>query len=675
MRSVLTIILGLLLVVSCDRNDTIGHSQEKLDYYFESVYDWELSKAERIQYLDSARNIVDQIPQSDSLKIKNVFKVANRYYALKEFDGYFKYSKIAQKIAESNKDSLNIAKADYYLGDYYFEVFKNDSAYYYYAKARKGYEKVDDEYNLTTTMLHMSRVLLFEKDYLGCETLAVQVLKKAEKLEDQDLIYQAYTTLGRALAGQKNFDKAIEYYGKALGQIENIENEINVILFKGEILNNLGHIYLKKGLLDKAKMVYQEALKEKRLKELHTGLYTSLLDYYAYTNFKLNNKSKALQEFKEALAVRDSANDIPGKIKSRIHIAEYYLSEKDTLKAYQLNKEAYTLAKISKYNEEVLTTLDFSTRIDPDNGLKYAKEYIKLSDSLQDQERNIRNKLARIEYETDEILEEKDKISSQKEVIQYGSLIIVFFGLMLFIIFYQRNKQKQLLLTQQQQQANEEIYQLMLEQQSKLDYVRTNEKKRIARELHDGVMNKLASTRLNLFVLNRRKDEDTIEKCLPYINGIQEIEKEVRGISHELVSKSFSGKNNFDAILDELCKEQEALYGTNCIKDIDSEIKWDVINASIKMNLYRIIQEALNNINKYANAQNIIFRITLLENKMILSIEDDGKGFNVDKAKRGIGLKNIKERAENIDGQFEIFSEIGFGTKLTIKLNLTADHE
>ena len=675
MKTVLTIILGFLVIISCDRNDVTSHSQKKLDYYFESVYNLELSKAEKMQYLDSARSIVDHIPETDSLKMKNVFRVANRYYALNEFDGYFKYSKIAQKIAESNKDSLNIAKADYYLGDYYFETFKSDSAYYYYTKAKKEYEAVDDEYNLTITILHMSRVLLFEKDYLGCETLAVQVLKKAEKLEDQDLIYQAYTILGRALAGQKNFDKAIEYYGKALGQIENIENEINVILFKGEILNNLGHIYLKKDLFDKAKMIYEEALKEKRLKSLHSGLYTSLLDYYAYTNFKLKNKKKALLDFEEALAIRDSIDDVPGKIKSRIHLAEYYLSEKDTSKAYQLNQEAYTLAKISKYNEEVLTTLNFSTRIDPDNGLKYAKEYIKLSDSLQDQERNIRNKLARIEYETDEILEEKDKISSQKEVIQYGSLIIVFFGLMLFIIFYQRNKQKQLLLTQQQQQANEEIYQLMLEQQSKLDYVRTNEKKRIARELHDGVMNKLASTRLNLFVLNRRKDEDTIEKCLPYINGIQEIEKEVRGISHELVSKSFSGKNNFDAILDELCKEQEALYGTNCIKDIDSEIKWDVINASIKMNLYRIIQEALNNINKYANAQNIIFRITLLENKMILSIEDDGKGFNVDKAKRGIGLKNIKERAENIDGQFEIFSEIGFGTKLTIKLNLTADHE
>ncbi|MGV7105965.1 ATP-binding protein [Flavobacterium sp. U410] len=675
MKTVLTIILGFLVIISCDRNDVTSHSQKKLDYYFESVYNLELSKEEKMQYLDSARSIVDHIPETDSLKMKNVFRVANRYYALNEFDGYFKYSKIAQKIAESNKDSLNIAKADYYLGDYYFETFKSDSAYYYYTKAKKEYEAVDDEYNLTITILHMSRVLLFEKDYLGCETLAVQVLKKAEKLEDQDLIYQAYTILGRALAGQKNFDKAIEYYGKALGQIENIENEINVILFKGEILNNLGHIYLKKDLFDKAKMIYEEALKEKRLKSLHSGLYTSLLDYYAYTNFKLKNKKKALLDFEEALAIRDSIDDVPGKIKSRIHLAEYYLSEKDTSKAYQLNQEAYTLAKISKYNEEVLTTLNFSTRIDPDNGLKYAKEYIKLSDSLQDQERNIRNKLARIEYETDEILEEKDKISSQKEVIQYGSLIIVFFGLMLFIIFYQRNKQKQLLLTQQQQQANEEIYQLMLEQQSKLDYVRTNEKKRIARELHDGVMNKLASTRLNLFVLNRRKDEDTIEKCLPYINGIQEIEKEVRGISHELVSKSFSGKNNFDAILDELCKEQEALYGTNCIKDIDSEIKWDVINASIKMNLYRIIQEALNNINKYANAQNIIFRITLLENKMILSIEDDGKGFNVDKAKRGIGLKNIKERAENIDGQFEIFSEIGFGTKLTIKLNLTADHE
>lgn len=101
----------------------------------------------------------------------------------------------------------------------------------------------------------------------------------------------------------------------------------------------------------------------------------------------------------------------------------------------------------------------------------------------------------------------------------------------------------------------------------------------------------------------------------------------------------------------------------------------ETINASVKMNLYRIIQEALNNINKYAEAQTVIFTIRKIDNILFFSIEDNGKGFTLDKIKKGIGLKNIKERAENINGQFEIFSEISKGTKVTITINLATDHE
>ncbi|AWM13557.1 ATP-binding protein [Flavobacterium sediminis] len=665
---------SVIFIISCTGNDKRVRSDSKLDYYFQEVYNNDLSKNQKLSYLDSAKNIVDLMSDKDSLKVKNVFKVANRYYALLEYDNYLIESRKALSLSKLQDDSLGIAKGNYYIGDYYFFTSKNDSAYYYYLKAEKKYNKLNDKYNLAKTMLHIAYVLLYEKDFLGSEAQTIKVLNIAKELRDQGLIYECYVNLGSSLAGLKNYEKSLEYHFKALKQTDNLQKDIYTPLYKAQVLNNIGYVYLIQNKFDKALEYYSVALKNEKVREIHPVLYSSILDYYAYSNFKLNNDN-ALKDFNNALKIRDSINDTAGKIKSRTHLSEYYLGQKDTVKAWQLNEEAYKLAKASRYNIEVLTTLDFFTQIDPKNGLKYAKEYIRLSDSLQDMERNTRNKLARIKYETDEILSEKEKISSEKNTILYGALAITFFGVLLFIIFYQRNKQKQLLLTQEQQQANEEIYQLMLEQQSKLDNARSFEKKRIARELHDGVMNKLASTRLNLFILNKKTDPETIQKCLAYINEIQNIEKEVRGISHELSNESlFHNQNNFNAILEELCEEQETVFGTKCIREIDQNITWDTISASVKMNLYRIIQEAMNNCNKYAKAKTLFIKVSLVDNELKLLIKDDGIGFNTDKVKKGIGLKNIKERTDNIDGQFKIFSEIGTGTTLLIKINLAANH-
>src|SRR5690606_20748208 len=123
--------------------------------------------------------------------------------------------------------------------------------------------------------------------------------------------------------------------------------------------------------------------------------------------------------------------------------------------------------------------------------------YIGIRDSLQLLERTNRNNFARIKYETKELSIEKDTAIKQKWVFVVtatGSLLIL---LLVYIIQMQRYKTRQLQLNENQRLANEEIYKLMIDQQRKIEEGRAIEKKRIARELHDGIMNKLTSTRLN----------------------------------------------------------------------------------------------------------------------------------------------------------------------------------
>ena len=584
-----------------------------------------------------------------------------------EYDNYKVVTNKILKISESNKDSLNIAKAEYYLGDYYFFTSKNDSAYYYFLSAEKKYKNLNDKSNLATTILHKAYILLYEKDYLGSESETIKVLNIAKEIKDQSLIYECFVNLGSSLSGLGNYEKALEYHQKALLQIKKIEDENYKPILQAQTLNNIGSIYLNINKLNEASQIFSEGLKINNLKDIQPVLYTSLLDNFAYSRFKINKK-EGLTDFQTALKVRDEIDDIYGKINSRIHLTEYYLSQNDTLKALQLNSEANKLAKESHYNKEVLVTLDFFTKLIPQEGLSYAREYIKLNDSLQKQERATRNKLARIEFETDEIISEKETLSNQRKIILITSLLIISFGFLLYVILYQRSKHKELVFTQQQQESNEEIYRLMLNNQEDIDEVRSKVKRNIALELHDNILNRLASTRLNLFAISRRQDEETIKKAIEHIDSIREIEQEIRTFSHELHRESEINKSNFRNILEELLKNQKEIYPAECNCDIFFDDAMNNMSPEIKMNVYRIIQEAFNNINKYANATKIGLALDVEKGFLHLEINDNGVGFNVKKVKNGIGLKNMKNRAEAMKGEISIVSERDKGTTIKLKI-------
>ena len=660
----------LLIFINCSnekREDTeLSKSNQKIDNYLSLAQKESIPTEMKIRFADLAYETIKK-QQNDSLTRRNFFKVANRYFPLYELEKYKKVTNVVLELGKQSKDSTTIARALYYLGDYYFEKAKNDSAYWYYNNAEKIYDKIDEKENLANTLLHKAYVLLYEKDFLGSETITVKALNISLEISDDMLIYQCYGNLGSALAGLGNFEKAQYYHNKALLQIERLKNNYLYEDFKAQTLNNIGYVYQEQYRYNTAILNYSKGLEINNLLRQQPVVYSALLDNYGYSKFKLN-KNDGFGELSRALFIRDSINNVAGIINSKIHLSEYYLSKSNKEMALKFNNEAYSLAKKSNYNLEILKTLNLYTKINPESGLYYAEKYISLSDSLYDVERATRNKLARIEYETDEIILEKEEISSQKKVILEIATLVAFIGGLLFIILYQRAKQKELLFNQEQQKANEEIYQLMLDQQAKIDEVKNTEKNRIARELHDGIMNKLASTRLNLFILTKRNDEETIKKCIGHINEIQNIEKEVRVIAHELSNDVFSEKSNFKTILNELLQQQDELYEAKCVYEIDKNIQWDTIDIEIKMHLYRILQESLNNCNKYANAEKITVTILKQEKFVTLQVRDNGAGFNVNKAKRGIGIKNMLQRTSTINGELEIESEVGQGTVINLKI-------
>lgn len=662
------ILLSLFFLIGCTPIEDKTVVKDKLDFYLDQSSDVNLDNEMKLKFTDSAKVLIQEFKTFDSLAIKNYFKVANRYFTLLDYKNYKATTDKILKISEDRKDSVNIAKAESYLGDYYLNISKNDSAYYYYLAAEKKYEKIKDLPNLASTILHKAYVLSYEKDFLGCESETIRVLNFADQIEDEFLIYECYTNLGTALSGLGDHEKALEYHQKALLEVKTVNDEFYKPIMQAQTLNNIGFVYLSVNKLNEASEIFSEGLKNKNLKDFQPVLYASLLDNYSYSRFKINSK-EGLEDFKKALNVRNEINDIQGKVNSLNHLTEYYLAQKDTLNALEHNKEAYKLAKESNYNKEVLISLDFFTKLLPKEGLAYAREYIKLNDELQRKERATRNKLGRIEFETDEIISENEKISSQQKVILYTSFLIISFGLLFFTILYQRNKHKNLAFKQRQQESNEEIYTLMLNNQEEIDEVRKKVKRNIALDLHDNILNRLASTRLNLFAITRVQDEETIKKAIDQVEAIRVIEQEIRAFSHELYNDSVLSKSNFKNILEELVKSQNETYSSVCKLIYDEAI--NDMSPEIKMNVYRIVQEAFNNVNKYANATRVDISLEVDEDGFLnLDIYDNGIGFNVKKTKQGIGLKNMKSRTETIKGELFIDSEKNNGTRISLKVKL-----
>jgi two-component system, NarL family, sensor kinase len=145
---------------------------------------------------------------------------------------------------------------------------------------------------------------------------------------------------------------------------------------------------------------------------------------------------------------------------------------------------------------------------------------------------------------------------------------------------------------------------------------------------------------------------------------------EIRRISHNLKVDELHKKVGFHELLVELIQTENRIGKTKFELKTDTEINWNGIPTLLKVNLYRILQETLTNVVKYAQAQNCIITITKEVNGIQITIHDNGIGFNVNETKKGIGMKNIFERVKELNGKIELKSDKKSGTQYKISLKI-----
>ena len=665
------VLLLIIAFFACNKKNeaiqTDTTSEDSLSTYLSKANDFNSPQKIRQDYVQKALAIIIDQP-NDSMNRVNLFRVANRYYNINNWKEYKKTVQIVLENSIISNDTINVAKAYTYLGDYYGSQGVSDSSFMYYFKAEKIYLQRNDNYNLARARLNKALLQFNESDLLGCEISVFKALRVIKNENANDIEYESYNLLGIVYNEIGEYDKALEFHKKASASKY---SETSPVEFqsKATSLNNIGCVYQN---LNKHKMAipyFQKSLEHTNdLIVYKPSVYAMILDNLAFSRYKINDSKKLPDLFYESLKIRDSLQLTSGIIISKIHLSEYFASKKDTVKATQYSNEALATARNSNNARNVLLPLKQLAVIEPKKAAIYNKEYIHINDSLQKADRNIADKFSRIEYETDEIKQENTDLTTQNRNLVYvfGSILIL--GMFLYIIKAQKAKNRELLFKQEQQKVNEEIYNLMISQQSNVETIRIKEKKRVAQELHDGVLGRMFGVRMNLDSLNKIHNESASHQRDSYLTELKNIEQDIREISHDLNREKSELINNFVAIVDNLFEDQKKTFKSKLVSSIDSNIKWESMSNANKINLYRIIQESLQNINKYANASTVTVEFKKEFDNLFLQISDDGIGFNVNKAKKGIGLQNMLSRINECNGIFEIKSRKGEGTIITVRV-------
>ncbi|MCK0191795.1 ATP-binding protein [Arenibacter sp. F20364] len=664
-------VIFLHLLNSSCKDTSFGTKDSNPSPSNDSITYWlaEENSSSREEYSANLSKAYDLALQekNDSLKSKHFSRISYYYSLIGDSLQFRRSNNIALSLSEKIRDSNALANNHWDLAFFLEDHSVEDSAYYHYAQAEKIFRSLKNDYSTARVLYSLAKVQSDIKDYTASEVTTIEAIELFKPLDKYYNLFLCYNNLGSVTNALLEYDKALEYYDKALFYLDKSKIDKSNRL-RNKAFNNIGMVFQTKGENKKAQENFEKVIQADSIYYKDTELYAQALSNYAYSKNKLGDTTGVLASFEKSLKIKDSINDNRGLALTNYEIAEYYHDRKDTAKALKYAQTAKRISEQTSNNRRLLESLELMAKVDPENSSKYTQEYIKLNDSLVREERTTRNKFTRIRFETDEFIEQNELLTRQRQL--WIGIAIALFVLAAFILITidQRRKNQKLRFEQAQQKTNQEIFNLLLAQNKKVEEGKQLEKKRISEELHDGILGQMLGIRLILSGLNNKTDSDSVLKRSDLLKKLQGLEEEIRTISHELSRASQEKIHNFIVSIEELVKTIQDSSKMKCHFEYDHKIDWDQLKGDIKINIYRIVQESLQNCIKHAKATKVDLLFESEDDHVRIIVVDNGVGFDQKKGKRGIGLKNINSRLDKLNGTYDIQSKIGQGTKVIVTI-------
>ncbi|NMH26729.1 tetratricopeptide repeat-containing sensor histidine kinase [Flavobacterium silvaticum] len=581
----------------------------------------------------AARMEIKAMPESAKYKAMAQIVTGVAYSGNARFQLSFKSFETALKLLEKKGNDTLRARALCGIGNYYKNTSDYPKALQFFLSGLTIYERTKNTRGLIATNGNIGSVYMEKNDM----KLAREHLEKALRIGKDSRHKFAYLNSAHTLANvygiSGEFQKAMELDKMAI----KICDSIGLDKLKTAFLDNKANCYFYSGRIDSAEYYFNECLKI----DLKTGDKKQIADTYS----NLGNIELARRQYAKAETYVKRSISMIGDMESKHNI----------LKCYQILIDIY---KASGKKDLALKTqdeyMDAYAREMNEKKEEALAEFKVVHETEKKEQIIARNRI--------ELLEKEDEVRTRNSWIVIISLLSVFSALVLFLIY----RQQKLRNYQQEQEHELKTAIGRIETQNKLQEQRLS----ISRDLHDNIGSQLTfviSSVDNLryaFDLKGSKLDDKLQNISQFTQStIVELRDTIWAMNHAEISFEDLRSRVYNFIEKAQLARQDIAFSF----DIDSGLG-DLKFSSVKgMNIYRTIQEAINNSIKHSNASKVSVFIKKEISGIAILIEDDGNGFETSGVE-GNGLRNMKKRIEDIGGTFAVVSFVNKGTQIQVNL-------
>lgn len=510
-------------------------------------------------------------------------------------------------------------------------------------------------------------------DLKGNFALSLENYFKALKIYEQekdvplDKLPMVLGNIGVVYKKQKEYTKVLDYYKRALKLYENNNNNFGIVVVKG----NIGSVLINTKDF-KNSIKYSEEAKELYAKLGYNRYVPYMLNNIAIAKDSLKQYKESQKNYREAIQLFKKDQNLYELTFAQIGLAKSLIKEKRFSEAGVVAIDALKTLKENGYKEFEIDANKILAIVESEAGnyeqaFKYYEEYALGKDSLYEDNKTKTIFELETKYETakkeKEIAQQKEQLLKNELEIKNRTVYAILLGAGFFIFsiisfgLYKRHQHKK-----------SEYDQLLKLKEAQTISKLQNQRLQISRDLHDNIGSQLTfviSSIDNLKYIPKNSNAEMQNKLTEINNFVRNTISQLRDTiwamnKNEIPYEDFQGR--ILALI-----EKGKLVSNNCHLRFQSTIKTNIIFTSIiGINLFRIIQEAINNALKYAEASEISVFVEENSQNIIIKIIDNGIGFDLKLVELGNGLENMQKRTDDINGQIIINSKISLGTEIKI---------
>jgi len=512
----------------------------------------------------------------------------------------------------------------------------------------------------------------YASNYKKAVDYQLKAIAISESIADYPALVNAYYNLSLFYKDMNDYEKQLESSNKALSFA--IKSGKKEAMFSSYVAVAQSYIFLQD--LKKASAARDNALKiyDKN------NVPTKLIGYHLISGLiglNLGEFQKAQADFSSSLEIAEKNKLSSSIIQSKIQLSRVLAMQKEFEKAEQILKSLEPEVEKTKEISQRLVLLENFARLYRewgkfDKALDYNIRNTELGDSIISLEH--KNYIATLEkkYETekkDNQIKLQQAAIKQKNTLNYiliGGAVLLSF---ILVLVYRNYKHRQKI---QQQRIHELETEKQLAATEAVLKGEEQERSRLAKDLHDGLGGMLSGIKYSFQHMkgNMILTPDNAQAFERSMDMLDSSIKEMRRVAHNMMPEALV-KFGLNTALNDFCNDINQ-SGALTVNYQSIGLKDEKIADTTAITIYRIAQELINNVIKHANAKQALLQVTKNGNKLSLTVEDDGKGFDqyiLEEAK-GMGWSNITNRVEFLKGKLDVQTEPGKGTSVLIELHL-----